>query len=189
LIGAALADYLEREATATQLGRSLERAAPDTPPAELALLAALLQNYIGRLPAALEALAAMTKGDDADKSVAFVAGQVLLYLVDEDDLFSEHDLGPIGLVDDAYFVDRCIAALSTAFPAIAPGDEYPPPDPRTIAVVRSILPQGVADALDRTSDNLVRIAGAFFAGNRTRGAAEPPPRPAPRVAEALASLP
>ena len=188
LIGAALAELLAREGTAAQLQRSLERAAPDTPPADLVPLAALLEDYLRRLPAALDALAAMAKTEGAGKSVAFVTGQALLYLVDEDDLFSEHELGSIGLVDDAYFVDRCIAALSTTFPGVAPNETYRAPDPRTIAVVRSILPPGVADALDRTADNLVRVAAALFAGNGGHNDAEPPLRPTLRVGEALASL-
>jgi hypothetical protein len=188
LIGAALTELLAREATAARLEQSLERAAPGTPPESLAPLAALLEDYLGRLPGAIDALAALTKTDGAGKSVAFVSGQALLYLVDEDDLFSEHEVGALGLVDDAYFVDRCIAALVTAFPGIAPPVSYRPPDPRTIVVVRSILPPGVADALDRTSDNLVRVAAALFAGNGVRAPAGPSPSPALRVDEALASL-
>lgn len=188
LIGAALAQFLAREATAAQLEQSLERAAPDTAPAELVPLAALLEDYLGRLPAALDALAAMTKTDGAGKSVAFVTGQALLYLVDEDDLFAEHELGAIGLVDDAYFIDRCIAALCSTFPGIAPDEAYRAPDPRTIAVVRSIMPPGVADALDRAADNLVRVAGALFAADGGRNHGEPPLRPTLRIDEALASL-
>ena len=64
-----------------------------------------------------------------------------------------------------------------------------PPGERSLAAVRSLLPPGVAEALERTAENLVRVAAALYSGAWTRlvvataGAAE-----AYRVGDALTVL-
>ena len=74
-----------------------------------------------------------------------------------------------------------------AFPQLELPHGYEPPDARAFAAVRSLLPGGVADALDRTCENLVRVAAALFAGD-AQPAAAPSLRPSLRVHEALGAL-
>ena len=62
------------------------------------------------------------------------------------------------------------------------------PDGRTLTTVRSILPAGVTEALDRTCENLVRVASALFAPGRENGAVPDAPKAALRVENALQTL-
>jgi hypothetical protein len=178
---------LAEEASATKLEAVLAREAPDIPDAEVRELAEVLEHYLTAVPAALDTLTGMTKEARVGRSVAFAAGQVLVYLVDEDDLFRDADLGALGLLDDAYLIHACLAALRSTFPELSMPEGYAPPDERSLAAVRALLPAGVAEALDRTSENLVRIAAAFYAGGG-QGSSAPPPQPTLRVEDALASL-
>jgi hypothetical protein len=130
----------------------------------------------------------MTKERPYGRSVAFVAGQVLVYLVDEDDLFGEAEFGALGLVDDAYLIHGCVEALRFAFPDLHVPEGYERPNGRSLAAVRSLLPAGVADALDRTCENLVRVAAALYSGGGQGSSAPEPPRPTLRVGDALAAL-
>jgi uncharacterized membrane protein YkvA (DUF1232 family) len=183
-----LSNTLADEATAAGLAAALERDAPDAPSGELHELAALLEQYLKSLPQALDALTAMTKEPRFGRSAAFVTGQALIYLVDEDDLFPETELGALGLIDDAYLVHGCIAALLSAFPELAAPTPYSPPDDRTMAAVRSLFPAGVAGALDRTCENLVHVAAGLYSGGAGGPSVTRPERPPLRVGEALAAL-
>jgi hypothetical protein len=78
----------------------LAREAPDVAPDELRELADLLEQYLNSLPGAVAALTAMAKEPQVGRSVAFAAGQVLLYVADEDDFLSEGEAGAVGLLDD-----------------------------------------------------------------------------------------
>jgi hypothetical protein len=130
----------------------------------------------------------MAKEQPFGRSVSFAAGQVLVYLVDEDDLFRDADMGALGLLDDAYLVHACVATLRTAFPELSPPAAYSPPDERTQAAVRSLLPAGVAEALDRACDNLVRVAAALYSSDGRGSSAPAPTRPTLRVGDAVAGL-
>ena len=139
------------------------------------------------LPVAIDALTAMTKEPQVGRSVSFAAGQVLLYLIDEDDLFAERELGAIGLLDDTYLVHACIAAVRSAFPQIA----APPATsrPMLIPLPPCALAPGRRDG--SPGSNLrkprPRCRGAVF-GN---GQGAPPPsaeRPGLRVEEALSAV-
>jgi hypothetical protein len=188
MLAALISEPLAKQARAADLQAALASQAPTIPPDELAELAELLEAYVHGLPSALDALTAMTKEPRVGRSVSFAAGQVLLYLIDEDDLFAERELGAIGLLDDTYLVHACITAIRSEFPQIGLPAGYEPPDVRTLVTVRLLLPAGVTDALDRTCENLVRVAAALFAGN---GDASPPPspeRPGLRVEQALGAL-
>jgi hypothetical protein len=188
MISDLLSTTLAEQASASSLEAALAREAAEAAPAEQVHdLAELLEGYLNSVPPALDSLTAMSKDPRFGRSVAFVTGQVLIYLFDEDDLFSEADLGALGLLDDAYLAHGCLAALLSTFPELSPPDGYAPPDDRTLAAVRSLLPAGVAAALDRTSRNLVGIAAGLYAG-AGNGSSDQQPRPSLRVGDALAEL-
>jgi hypothetical protein len=183
-----VSDALAGQVSAAELQAVLAREAPDVAPDELAALAELLERYLKSLPGAVAALTAMTKEPQAGRSVAFAAGQVLLYVADDDDLLSESEVGAVGLLDDTYFVHGCIAACRAVFPQVGVPAEYEPPDERSVAAVSTLLPAGVTDALDRTCENLVRVASALFAGGGEPAAEAQPARPALRVEAAVEAL-
>jgi uncharacterized membrane protein YkvA (DUF1232 family) len=188
VISGLLSKALAEEASATKLEASLAREAPEISDADIRELAELLERYLTGVPSAIEALTAMAKEQPFGRSVAFVAGQVLLYLVDEDDLFRDADLGALGLLDDVYLIHACVAALRSAFPQLNVPDGYAPPDDRSLAAARALLPAGVADALDRTCENLVQVAAALYSGGGQGSSAPQPPRATLRVGDALAGL-
>jgi hypothetical protein len=187
VISGLLANALAEEASAPRLQAWLVEQAPDVPSEEVSELAELLESYLRGVPSALDTLTAMAKERPYGRSVAFAAGQVLVYLVDEDDLFREAEFGALGLLDDAYLIYACLEALRFAFPDLAVPTAYSHPDGRSRAAVRSLLPAGVADALDRTCENLVQVAAALYSGGGQGSSAPEPPRSELRVGEALAA--
>ena len=188
MISGLLSSALAEEASATKLEAWLAHEAPDVPSDKVRGLAELLESYLKGVPSAIDALTAMTKERPYGRSVAFAAGQVLVYLVDEDDLFREAEFGALGLLDDAYLIHGCLQALRFAFPDIDVPAGYAPPNGRSLAAVRSLLPAGVAEALDQTSENLVRVAAALYSGGGQGSSAPAPPRSTLRVGDALAAL-
>lgn len=188
MISGLISKALAEEANAAELGTVVAREAPDAPSDDVTALANVLESYLSSVPSALDAFTAMAKEQRFGRSVAFAAGQVLVYLVDEDDLFRDEELGAIGLLDDAYLIHACLAALRSTFPELSVPKAYVPPDERSLAAVRALLPAGVAEALDRTSESLVRVAAALYSGGRQDSSGPPSPRPTLRVGEALASL-
>jgi hypothetical protein len=188
VISGLLSSALAEEASATKLEAWLTREAPEVPADDVRELAALLESYLKGVPSALDALIAMAKERPYGRSVAFVAGQVLVYLVDEDDLFGDAEFGALGLLDDAYLIHGCLEALRFALPDISVPAGYAAPNGRSLAAVRSLLPAGVAEALDRTCENLVRVAAALYSGGGQGSSAPEPPRPTLRVGDALAGL-
>jgi hypothetical protein len=187
VIGDLLADALAEKASAAELAAVLARQEPGIPQDELVELANVLERFVQDLPRTIEALSSLAKAPVVGRSVGFAVGQVLLYVVDDDDLFDDTEMGAAGLLDDAYLVQACLGALRAAFPQLELPHGYEPPDARAIAAVRSLLPGGVADALDRTCENLVRVAAALFTGDALP-AAVPSLRPSLRVHEALGAL-
>ena len=183
-----LTDALAEQAGAQQLEAALTREAAGLPRDEIRALAATLERHLGGIPSALEALAQMSKQPRLGRSVAFVAGQVLLYLLDEDDLCADGEAGGLGLLDDAYLIHASVAALCEVLPGLAVPASYSPPRSSELAAVRALLPAGVAEALDRTCENLVRIAATLFAAGGDGSPADAPQPPALRVGDALAAL-
>ena len=188
VISGLLSSALDAEATATKLEEGLARDAPDISRAEIRQLAELLEGYLKGVPGALDALTVMAKDPLYGRSVAFVAGQVLVYLVDEDDLFRDAEPGVLGLLDDAYLIYAALASLRAAFPELSVPAGCAPPTGSALASVRSLLPAGVSDALDRTSENLVRVAAALYSGGGRGSSDSEPLRPNLRVGDALAAL-
>jgi hypothetical protein len=187
VISELLSTALAQDASAERLEAVIASEAPDIPRADITELAELLERYLNGIPSALDALTTMAKEPRVGRSVAFAAGQVLVYLTDEDDLFRDVDMGALGLLDDAYLIHACIAALRLAFPELSVPSTYVPPDERSLAAVRALLPAGVAEALDRTSGNLVQVAAALYSGGG-QGSSAPPPPPTLRVGDAMAAL-
>jgi len=183
-----LSQVLAQHAGAAQLEAQLAQDAAELPRQEIRELAEALESHLRGIPSALDALAAMAKQPQFGRSVAFVAGQVLLYLVDEDDLFADADAGGLGLLDDAYLIHASVAALRCALPGLAVPATYAPPDARARAAVRALLPAGVAEALDRTCENLVRVAAALYAGGGDGRRPATPASPPLRIGAALAAL-
>jgi hypothetical protein len=188
VISGLLSKALAEDATAAKLESVLASEAPDIPRADITELAELLERYLNGVPSALDALTTMAKEPRVGRSVAFAAGQALVYLVDEDDLFRDADMGALGLLDDAYLIHACIGALRLTLPELSVPDTYAPPDERSLAAVRTLLPAGVAEALDRTTENLARVAAALYSGGGQNSSAERLPRPTLRVGDALAGL-
>ena len=185
-----LADVLVARASADEIAEALRSEAPDLGADELHELAPVLAGYLNSLPGAVAALSVLARDRQFGRGAAFAAGSVLLYVVDEDDFLPESEFGALGLLDDAYLAHRCVAALTAAFPQLGSPDGYEPPDAHATATVRSLLPAGVADALDRTCENLARAGALFFAGGGADGAgpAGGEGRPPLRVGDALETL-
>jgi hypothetical protein len=187
VIGDLLADALAEKASAAELAAVLARQEPGIPQDELVELADVIEPFVQSLPRAIEALSSLAKTPVIGRSVGFAAAHVLLYVLDDDDLFDDTEMGAAGLLDDAYLLQACLRALRAAFPQLEFPQGYEPPDARAFAAVRSLLPGGVADALDRTCENLVRVAAALFAGD-AQPEAQPSLMPSLRVHEALRTL-
>lgn len=177
-----LASELSEQAATDRLGAALDAATADG--GDVRPLAELVHRYLKSLPAAIDALVTMSKEPGHGRGAAFVAGQALLYLFDEDDLLDDRELGALGLLDDAYLIHRCLAALRASVGGTPAGL-----DERAHAAVRALLPAGVPEALDRTCEDLVRVAMTLYGGTVDGPAApQDAQRPALRVDEALAGL-
>lgn len=126
-------------------------------------MASTLEAFLATMPDAVEWALGASKDPRWGRAVSFGTGSVLQYLFDEDDLFPESRFGVLGLIDDAFLVHAFVGALHATLGLPLDGDAYRAPDREVIAVVATLLPQGVADALRRTADGLVTIATAIFA--------------------------
>ena len=187
MISELLSTALAERASTAEIEAALAREAPDAETGELHALAELLEEYLQAVPAAIDALTTMARQAPYDRSVGFVAGQVLVYLVDDEDLFDDQEFGALGLLDDAYLLHASLTVLRAAFPALIVPDAYAAPGEEAQRAVRALLPAGVAEALDRTVDRLVLVAASLYSGGGQGGSVERP-RPEVRVANAVASL-
>jgi uncharacterized membrane protein YkvA (DUF1232 family) len=161
--------------------------AAEAPGVDVGPLAELLEPYLASRDAAIATLTALTKDPRVGRAAEFAAGRVLLYLADPDDLLPDDELGSLGLLDDTYFVHACLAAFHRTSAQLDFGG-YEPPDERTRAAVRLLLPAGVADALDRTSVSLATVSMALFGARDGSQSASPREHQPLRVGEAAASL-
>lgn len=180
---------LEEKITAKSLAILLTERAPEASAEDIKELAALLVPFLRSIPQALSVAIRMSKKQECGRTVAFATGQVLTYLLDDNDLLPEEDFGIVGLLDDAYLAHIFAKTLARIYPqANTSRAGYRPPDRSTFSVVRSLLPAGVADALERTSDNLLHVASSLFGS--AKGIEGTPLQPAPvlRVSEALQAI-
>lgn len=177
---------LEEEISSQALAPLIAKYAPEATQGHVTELAALLEPFLRSMPQALSVAIQMTKSRVCGRAVAFATGQALNYVFDENDLLPEQDFGIIGLLDDAYLAHIYAGTLRRMYPQVdTSGADYQPPDQRTINIVRSLLPAGVASALERTVDNLLLVANSLFGGGA--GAEEYPQESTPslQVSEAI----
>lgn len=180
---------LEDEISSQTLVPLLAKYAPGMAADRLTELAALLEPFLRSIPQALLVAIQMTKNYKHSRAVAFVTGQALNYIVDEDDLLPEQDFGIIGFLDDAYLAHTYAGRLFRMYPeAIKSVVNYQPPDEHTFEVVRSMLPAGVASAIEQTIDNLLLVANTLFGG--CAGAEENHSKLAPtlQISEAIKAM-
>ncbi len=180
---------LEKQVTSQSLVLALAEWAPEVALDHIEELALLLEPFLRSMPQALSLAIQMTKDRGCGRAVAFATGQVLDYVFDEDDLLPEQDFGTLGLLDDAYILHTYAGMLSRMYPHVDTSSVgYQPPDQRTLHVVRSLLPAGIANALDRTCDNLVHLASALFGSGGGEEGSYPRVPPVLRVGEAVLAI-
>jgi hypothetical protein len=180
---------LEKEVSSEALIPLLAEYAPEAAPDRIKELAALLEPFLRSIPQALSVAMQMTKSRGSGRAVAFGAGQMLDYLFDEKDLLPERDFGILGLLDDAYLAHIFAGMLSRMYPQVdTSGTGYQPPDERTLNVVRSLLPAGIANALERTVDNLLLVAHSLFGSGGVTEGHTSQTAPTLRVSEAIRAI-
>ena len=152
-----LAEHASPERVAEHL-RALGLEADDS---QLAPAAAQLSAFINSTPDRIRALIRIATHPQHGRAVAFGLAQVLVYALDENDLVSETPFAALGLLDDAYLVHRFLADVCQAYPAVRDLagniDAF-----ETRDLVGRMLPDGVATALDRTSERLVLVGASLF---------------------------
>jgi len=159
LIDTALTAVLRERGVAAELARHF----PDRDPAQVQAVADAVAPFLGGLVGALRFMLRATHDTRAGRAVAFANGQILGYVLDDRDLLSERELGPLGLLDDAYLVHRHAAELIAQYPWLeAHAMDYVVPAPSALDAVARLLPEGVAAALERTSRTLVGVAAALI---------------------------
>jgi uncharacterized membrane protein YkvA (DUF1232 family) len=173
--------------TADDLADALGRYSDDVPADDVEQLATVLEQYLRTVPDALATALGMSKDPHCGRAVAFATGTILTYIFDEEDLLPEASYGTLGLLDDAYLVHGFVATLRRMYPFAGPSAEtYEAPDERASQVVASLLPEGVAQSLLRTSESTIQVAQALFpSGPGT--SADLAFQPEIRVAEAVAA--
>jgi hypothetical protein len=184
-----LEQSLAQEITSSQLVASLSKYSGEVGPDHLTALAGSLEIFLRGIPSALAVATLLAKDPLCGRAVAFATGEILYYCFDEEDLLPERDFGVLGLVDDAYLVHVFVASLRFMYPQVDISSAgYQPPEERIFRLVRAFLPAGVAEALDRTCDNLLRVAGALFIGGAHSPVATPELAPTIRIGQAILAL-
>jgi uncharacterized membrane protein YkvA (DUF1232 family) len=175
-----------REVTLPALSDALARYSDQVAPERIAALAVSLLAFLRNVPGALSVAARFAKDPVCGRAVAFATGEVLYYFFDEEDLLPEQEMGVLGFLDDAYLIHVFAQSLPRMYPHVDISPlGYRPPEQSSLALVRTLLPAGVTDALDRTCDNLLRVSSALFAGGVAATPATPELAPAIRINDAL----
>jgi uncharacterized membrane protein YkvA (DUF1232 family) len=144
------------------LADALRRHAADVPADDVENLAISLERFLRAVPDALATALAMSKDPRCGPSVAFATGPILNYVLDEEDLLPEASFGALGLLDDAYLVHVFVAMLRQTYPYVETSAAYAMPEQHTLEIVASLLPEGVAHALQRTCESTIHVAQAMF---------------------------
>lgn len=154
---------LRNEATSANIRSALETTLKVKGQGNLEDLADLVATFLKGIPAALSVALVMTRDPRCGRAVSFAVGQVLKYLVDEEDLFPEDRYGVLGLIDDAYITHSLTMTLMQTFTYVDIGSvSYKAPDKTTLDVIRTLLPNGIPQALDHTCRNMVHVASSLF---------------------------
>lgn len=154
---------LDAEVSVEHLAEELARHESSLPGDDLRRLASVLADVIRSVPDALAHVLALAKDEHCGRAVAFATGSILNYLFDPDDLLPESGDGHLGLLDDAYLVHIFVTRLTNAYPFVNSSITYDAPSDRSLATVASLLPDGVAQSLARTSETIISVAHALFA--------------------------
>ncbi len=142
----------------------------------LAAAAAELSAFIIATPDRIRALTQLIGDPQYGRAVSFGLAQILVYVVDEHDLYGDAAEGAAGMLDDAYLVHRYLEDVCRTYPAVrervgALGSR------ETGALVARLLPEGIAAALDRTSERLLLVGASLFQAGSVGSSIplEPPP--------------
>jgi len=173
--------------TVDGISDALRRHASDVPSEDAEQLAAVLEQFLRTVPDALATALGMSKDPHCGRAVAFATGSILNYVFDEEDLLPEASYGTLGMLDDAYLIHGFVATLRRTYPFVEPSTAYDAPDDRASEVVASLLPEGVAQSLLRTSESTIQVAQALFPSGQGVGVADLAYQPEIRVAEAVAA--
>jgi len=177
----------DKGVSAEGLVEALRPHARDIPSEDLDRLAAVLEQYLRTVPDALATALGMSKDPHCGRAVAFATGAILTYVFDEEDLLPESSYGLVGMLDDAYLVHGFVATLKRMFPFAKPSTvAHAAPDDRMSEVVASLLPEGVAASLRRTSESMIQVALALFPSHPGTDSADFTYQPEIRVLKALA---
>lgn len=164
---------IERALAGEKLASALARHAGASNAEGTKALARAIEPFVRSLVDAVAFLTRASKDEHAGRAISFANGQILHYLLDDQDLLPEVELGVIGLLDDALLVHHYAAQLVTWYPwlreLVAP---YQVQAVDTFVLVRDLLPDGVADALERTSRSVLTTAATLI-GTRSRPAETP----------------
>ena len=133
---------LDVEVTVEGLAEALSLHSSGESSEDLGRLAGVLADVVHRVPDALTWALALSKDERCGRAVAFATGSIFNYLFDADDLLPESHFGHLGLLDDAYLVHVFVARLAQTYPFAQPRVAYAAPNPRSLDVVASFLPDG-----------------------------------------------
>jgi hypothetical protein len=172
---------------ANEIADALRRYAGDVASEDVDQLAGVLEGYLRSVPEALATALGMSKDPHCGRAVAFATGTILTYVFDEEDLLPEAFYGTVGMLDDAYLVHGFVDSLRRMYPFAVPPTAYEAPDARTSEVVAAVLPEGVAESLQRTCESTIQVAQALFPSGQGAGTADVPFEPKLRVADGVAA--
>lgn len=173
--------------SADELAAALRRHAGDVASEDVDQLAGVLEGYLRTVPDALGAALGMSKDPHCGRAVAFATGTILTYVFDEEDLLPEATYGTVGMLDDAYLVHGFVDSLRRMYPFATPPIAYEAPDARTSEIVAAVLPEGVAESLQRTCESTIQVAQALFPSRQGAGTADGRYEPQVRVADGVAA--
>ncbi len=155
--------FVEEEASEDNIHDLLEKHIGDKSGGVERELSRIVSKFIREMPRALEAVLEMSRDKRCRRALSFGFGQVITYIVDEEDLFPESKFGAIGLVDDAYLAHSFVAKIIQTYPFLETSKtKYEPPDKQTLEIIKKLLPQGISHALDTTINNLLQVSSALF---------------------------
>jgi hypothetical protein len=163
---------VERALAGDNLATALARHVGAGDPNAARALARAIEPFVRSLVDAVAFAIRASKDEQAGRAITFANGQILHYLLDDEDLVPEAELGVVGLLDDALLVHHYAAQLVTWYPwlgeLVAP---YAVPSVDSFALVRDLLPDGVTDALERTSRSVLTTAATLIGTHSPPGAA------------------
>jgi len=157
-----------------------------SPPSQVRALAEVIAPFIRAIPDALAFLGRAAKDPQVGRAIEFANSQIVHYLLDEQDLLPEADLGVLGLLDDALLTHYYAGQTLAFYPWLTDvTGEYELPARATLDLVAQLLPAGTADALERTSRSVPTIALTLFGSRLPPGTEVDLPAPVLRVDDAL----